>query len=291
MQTPARKRVWKRVVLYALLLATLWAMLRWFEQHQVYFPSRRIEWTPRASGWRFEDVRLTASDGVALHGWFIPAPTNSPRATWTVLLLHGNAGNISHRFSLCDFFRRLGVNVFALDYRGYGLSAGRPSEAGTYRDAEAAYHWLTQQGFADTNLIAYGESLGGGVAAELALRQTLGGLVLQSTFTSIPEVGAELFPWLPVRWLSRISYDTHAKLGRIRAPVLILHSRGDTLVRFHHAEENFAAANDPKLLCEIAGDHNDALASLEGEERMRAGLEKFLSLLLTNGAPKSAPAR
>ena len=109
-----------------------------------------------------------------------------------------------------------GVNVFVFDYRGYGRSQGRPSEEGTYRDAQAAYQWLRQKGFPGTNIIAFGESLGGGVAAELAVRETVGGLVLQSTFTSIPDMGAELFPWLPVRWLGTIRYDTRSKLPRLQ---------------------------------------------------------------------------
>ena len=120
-------------------------------------------------------------------------------ARLAVLFCHGNGGNISHRLDTCAALLATGVSVFVFDYRGYGRSAGRPGEEGTYRDAQAAYQWLRQKGFAGTNIMAFGESLGGGVAAELAVREPLGGLVLQSTFTSIPDIGAELFPWLPVR--------------------------------------------------------------------------------------------
>lgn len=292
MTKPARQKWLQRLVAYSLLLAVLYAMLRWFEQHQVYFPSTRIDWTPATFGWPFEDVTLTASDGVRLNGWFIPAKTNAAHADDVILLLHGNGGNISHRVDLYGLFQQMGLNVFALDYRGYGRSAGRPSEAGTGLDAEAAHHWLTQKGFAANHIIAFGESLGGGVAAELAVRQPLGGLVLQSTFTSIPDIGAELFPWLPVRWLSTIKYDTHAKLPRLHVPVLILHSRGDTLIRFQHAEKNFAAANEPKLFCEILHDHNDPLATREGQEKFREGLERFLQTLAPppgHGCIKPAP--
>src|SRR5262249_52582451 len=146
------------------------------------------------------DVYFETADNVRLNGWFFPAGTNSPRAALAVLVCHGNAGNISHRLELCRALLATGVSVFVFDYRGYGRSKGRPSEEGTYRDAQAAYRWLQEKGFAGSNILAYGESLGGGVAAELALRERLGGLILQSTFTSIPDIGAELFPWLPVRW-------------------------------------------------------------------------------------------
>ena len=138
------------------------------------------------------------------------------------------------------------------------------------------------RGFGATNLIAFGESLGGGVAAELALRAPLGGLVLQSAFTSIPDLGAELFPFLPVRWLARIRYDTHAKLPRIHVPLLVLHGRGDTLIGFAHAERNFAAANPPKQFAELAGDHNDFLEA--GRSAFVGGFGHFLESFPTRAA-------
>jgi hypothetical protein len=158
---------------------------------------------------------------------------------------------------LCAALLKTGAAVLVFDYRGYGKSGGRPQEEGTYRDAQTAYGWLRRQGFAADSIIAFGESLGGGVAAELALREPVGGLVLESTFTSIPDIGAELFPWLPVRWISSIKYDTRSKLPRLRVPVLVLHSRADSLIRFRHAEQNFAAANEPKTFRELRGNHND----------------------------------
>jgi fermentation-respiration switch protein FrsA (DUF1100 family) len=261
-------------LLIACLLLVL--MLRWFEHSQVYHPNRDLTATGAELGRPFENVLFQAGDGVALHGWFFPANTNSVRAHLAVLLCHGNAGNISHRLQTCATLLATGVNVFVFDYRGYGRSQGRPSEEGTYRDAQAAYQWLRQRGFAGANIVAFGESLGGGVAAELAVREPVGGLVLQSTFTSIRDVGAELFPWLPVRWLSRIHYDTRSKLPRLRVPVLVMHSPADELVGIHHGRANFSAANEPKLFWELRGDHNDPLAD---PQHFTAGLEKFLGLV------------
>jgi uncharacterized protein len=261
-------------LLVACLLIIL--MLRWFEHSQVYHPDRVMTATGAELRRPFEDVFFKAGDGVELNGWFLPASTNSHRPQLAVLLCHGNAGNIGHRLDTCVALLSTGVNVFVFDYRGYGRSQGRPSEEGTYLDAQAAYHWLRQKGFADTNIIAFGESLGGGVAAELALREPIGGLVLQSTFTSIPDMGAELYPWLPVRWLARIHYDTRSKLPRLHVPVLVMHSSADELVRFHHGKANFAAANEPKLFWELRGEHNDPLAE---PGQFIAGLEKFFVLV------------
>jgi fermentation-respiration switch protein FrsA (DUF1100 family) len=251
-------------------------MLRWFEHNQVYHPSGFMEATGAELGRPFEDVYFRANDGVELNGWFFPAATNSARSSLAVLLCHGNGGNISHRLEMTQALLTRGVNVFLFDYRGYGRSKGHPSEEGTYRDGEAAYRWLEQRGFAGKNILLYGESLGGGVAAELASRFDIGGLILQSTFTCIADIGADLFPWLPVRWLAHIKYDTLSKLPRIKAPVLVMHSRADSLIRFQHGQKNFAAANDPKLFCELSGDHNDPLTN---RAKFIADIERFLELI------------
>jgi hypothetical protein len=248
-------------------------MLRWFEHSQVYHPDRVMDATGAELGRPFEDVFFKASDGVELNGWFFPANTNSPRQHLAVLVCHGNAGNISHRLQTCAALLATGVSVLEFDYRGYGRSRGRPSEEGTYLDAQAACQWLRRKGFAGTNIIAFGESLGGGIAAELAVRELVGGLVLQSAFTSIPDVGADLFPWLPVRWLGTIRYHTLSKLPQLHVPVLVMHSPADELVGFHHGKANFAAANEPKLFWELRGDHNNPLADAK---HFIAGLEVFL---------------
>ncbi len=240
-------------------LAVILVILRWFERHQVYHPSRTMRADGSELGRPVETASIQTADGIALHGWFFPPDPDSARKTQVILYCHGNGGNISDRLEICQAILTTGVGVLLFDYRGYGRSAGRPREAGTYRDAEAAFDWLTSRGF--TNVIGFGESLGGGVAAELALRRPLAGLALQSTFTSIPDVGAELFPWLPVRWLARIRYETLHKLPRIHVPVLILHSPEDRLVGYHHARRNFAAANKPKIFRDLEGGHNDPLAN------------------------------
>ena len=204
------------------------------------------------------------------------AAAGPPRKDLVVLLCHGNAGNISGRVDLCQIFTRMGLNVFQFDYRGYGRSEGKPSEEGTYLDAEAAVKWLETKGFSSTNIIAFGESLGGGIASELALRIPLAGIVLQNTFTSIPDIGSDLFPWMPVRLMATIKYDTRSKLPRIDIPVMVIHSRADGLAGFHHAEKNFAAANEPKLFWETHGEHNELLLD---RPHFIEGMERFLEMV------------
>lgn len=268
---------WRRVSVGLIALVCVPFMFRWFEQSQVLQPYRTMDDTGAVLGRPWEEVSLAAPDGVQLNAWFFPASTNATRRDYVILFCHGNAGNISHRVDCYQVLLDSGLNVFAFDYRGYGKSSGKPSEAGTYLDAQAAYDWLVRRGFPGERILVWGESLGGAVAAELASRVRVGGLILQSTFTSVPAIGAELFPFLPTKWICSIQYDTLAKLPRLQIPVLVMHGRKDSIVRFQHAERLFAAANPPKLFHELPGDHNDSWLTQERE--YRKALEEFLAMV------------
>lgn len=223
----------------------------------VYYPhiGREIIATPAERGLAYEPVALRTDDGVALSAWWVPAPAQRG----VVLFLHGNAGNISHRIDYLAMFRALGYSTLIVDYRGYGTSGGEPSEEGTYTDAEACWTWLRARGAAPRDIVVFGESLGGGVATWIAERHAPRALVLASTFTSIPDLGESMYPYLPVRLLARIRYESLARLPRIAAPVLVMHSREDEIVPFAHAERLHAAARAPKRLLVLAGGHNEAL--------------------------------
>lgn len=227
-----------------------------FQSHMVFYPEtgREIVATPAQIGLPYEDIHLQTTDGISLHGWYIPAPDSRG----TVLFLHGNAGNISHRLDYVQMFHSLGYSTLIFDYRGYGNSGGAPTEQGTYQDAEAAWNYLTgQMKIPSCRIVVFGESLGGAVAAWLAARQKPAALVIASGFTSVPDLGRQLYPYLPVRWLVRIRYDTRANLRNVAAPVLIAHSPEDEIVPFGHGRALFAAANPQKRFLELAGGHND----------------------------------
>jgi uncharacterized protein len=256
---------------YAGLAVLLWV----FQDRLVYFPAYTLSVTPRTLGIDHEDVSLATDDGVNLHGWFIPATT----ARATVLFLHGNGGNISHRLDKIDIFRRLGLNVFIVDYRGYGKSGGKPSETGTYRDARTAWNYLTRtRAIPESRIVIYGESLGGAVALNLAREHPPRALIMDSSFLSMPDLGAELYPWLPVRWLTRFHYDSMSLIPQVRVPILIIHSRGDDIVPFHHGQRLFAAANEPKRFLEIEGSHNEGF--LVSGDRYVDGIAAFLAVYL-----------
>ena len=264
------------------------ALLLYFSQSRlVYYPEtgREIIATPVRIGLPFEDIRLTASDGIGLHGWFVPAP--QPRGT--VLFLHGNAGNISHRLDSVQMFHRLGYNTLIFDYRGYGNSGGTPTEQGTYRDAEAAWRYLTEQRQVPAcRIVLFGESLGGAIAAQLASTRKPAALVIASGFTSVPEMAQHLYPYLPVRWLARIRYDTRAYLRTVTAPVLIAHSPQDEIIPYEHGRALFAAAHPPKQFLELAGGHNDGFIFMR-EEWVRA-LGDFLGKQMDAACTPAQPA-
>jgi fermentation-respiration switch protein FrsA (DUF1100 family) len=246
-------------------------MLTALQTRLIYFPSREIEATPEQAGLAYEEVFFPAADGVRLHGWFVPAPG----ARGTVLFFHGNAGNLSHRLASLQTFHQLGYSTFIVSYRGYGRSTGRPSEAGTYRDAEGAWRWLVEQrGIATEQIVIFGRSLGGAVATWLAVQQTPRALILESTFTSVPDLGAELFPFLPVRLIARVHYDTRALLPRVQSPVLIVHSPQDDIIPYHHGRRLWDAAPEPKEFLEITGTHNEGFVT--SGRRYVEGLEGFL---------------
>jgi fermentation-respiration switch protein FrsA (DUF1100 family) len=278
----------KRLILWIALVGGLIFMLRLFEHSQVYHPSRGMEASGADLGRPWEDVFFTSEDGVRLNGWFFPGEETRGADGLVFLLCHGNGGNISHRLELYEALLETGCSVFAFDYRGYGLSQGRPSEHGTYKDAAAALNWLVQRGFKAHQIILLGESLGGGVASDLATREAFAGLILLNSFTSLPDIGSEVFPWLPVRLLCSIHYNTHSRLKTLRMPILIMHSRNDGLIGYHHAETNFAAAREPKLFWELRGTHNDPLID---PAHFIKGIRAFLAKAELSPAANPASAR
>ena len=226
------------------------------QARHIYFPELPVDATPSDVGLAFQPVKLHTADGETLHGWFIPAP----QARGTLLYLHGNGGNIGHRLDPIAVFHGLGLNILIIDYRGYGASTGTPSEEGTYQDALAAWNYLTQEkGLRSEQIVLFGESLGGSIAAWLAARHTPTALVMYASFTSVPDMAQQLYPMFPARWLARYRYDTRAALGKVTCPVLIMHSSEDEIIPFSHGQALFAAARGPKRLVELRGGHNDAL--------------------------------
>lgn len=240
----------------AAALLGLTALMLAFERQLIYFPHRRLELLPSDVGMRFEEARFGA-EGAEIHGWWLPAEG----AQLTVLFCHGNAGNISHRLERARLMQaKLQANVLLFDYRGYGRSTGSPDEEGTYRDARAAYLYLAEkQRIAAERLVLFGESLGAAVAVQLAIERPAKALVLESPFTSIPDMARAAYPFLPpVGPLIRTRYETIAKVSRLGIPLLVLHGDRDDIVPLRQGRRVFDTAPEPKRFFAIPGaGHND----------------------------------
>jgi hypothetical protein len=231
------------------------------ETDLVFKPAERRVQPPDAS-WklRHREVSYPSADGVRLNAWIMPAAEPDSTGFW-LLICHGNYGNIGfgERPEFYSYARDIGLNLFAFDYRGFGNSEGEPTELGLYDDAVASYRFLTDSlNVPPDRIIIFGHSLGSGVATELATRVTAAALVVEGGFTSVPDRGQELYPFLPVKLIATERFESIAKVGRITIPKLYLHSPSDDVIPLSHGERVFAAAAEPKRFVKVAGGHMHA---------------------------------
>ena len=264
----------------AVALYLLTALAIWLGQSRLLFypttgPYPR---TPDAVDLPWRDIALTTRDGLRLTGWFIEGPTaDAP----VVLFLHGNAGDMSGRLDTLSWLHELGAATFIIDYRGYGTSEGRPTEAGLYLDGAAAWDWLTgEAGYRPGEIVLFGRSLGGAVAAQLAADRGCAGLVLESAFVSLPELAGDLYPWLPAAYLTRYSFDTASALAHTDCPVLLAHSPADEIVPFDHAERLAQVRPESTRLLRLSGTHNEP--SFSTNPSYRSAVAAFIERATTS---------
>lgn len=248
------------IFVLGLLLLNVWM---YFQQPQmIFFPLRELSQTPADWGLGYEDVTLDTADNVRLHGWYIP----NPQSEQVLLFFHGNAGNISHRRDSIELFHRLGLNIFIIDYRGYGKSRGKPDEQGLYLDAATAWRYLTEEkGLPNNQILIFGRSLGGAVAARLASGVQARALILESTLSSAHDFARAVFPVLSRLVVMRYDFNTAENIRRVHYPVLVLHSPADEIMPFHLGEKIFQAAHTPKHFVRMQGDHNNGFLQSQPE--------------------------
>jgi fermentation-respiration switch protein FrsA (DUF1100 family) len=213
-------------------------------------------------------VWLDTADHVRVHAWWI----GHEGARWVALHLHGNGGNITHRYLQYAAIRDAGAAVLALDYRGYGKSSGKPSESGLYRDADAAYDYLLKIGYRPEQIIVHGESLGTAVAVDLASRRPCAGVVLEAPFTSAGDVAATVVPVVGAALIW--SFNSRAKISRVHAPLLVIHGDRDDVIPIRLGQELFRAAGEPKSFWLVPGAGHNDIAEVAGVQ-YRQHLETF----------------
>ena len=268
------KLFWSVSVLAVLAYLGICLFIYFKQEALIFFPDmpgRQLEMTPSNIHLKYEDIHTRTTDGETIHGWYIPADG----AKVTLLFSHGNAGNISHRLESIALFNSLGLNVLIYDYRGYGQSSGSISEAGFYQDVMAMWRVLTEQKRTKPeNILLFGRSLGAAIASKIATQVKAGGVILESPFASVPDMGARLYSWLPVRMLSRYSLSNFSHVQQINIPLLVVHSKDDEVIPYQHAEQVFTVAHEPKTLLPIQGDHNGGF--LYSGRFYIEGIEAFL---------------
>lgn len=238
-----------------LLLGIL--LILFFENNVVFYPIKYSEgiWNTSLLELPIEECTFPTSDGLKLHGWFVP----NESAKATLLWLHGNAGNIIHRLDQLRKFRLLECNIFIFDYRGYGRSEGDPSEDGLYLDAVGAYDYLkSRPDIQSTSIVVYGQSLGSAIAVDLATKRNCSGLILEASFTNAKDMAKEMFPWFPVHFFIRSRFDSETKIKLLNTPLFFVHGSEDEIIPITLGKKLFDAANHPQQFYKISGaGHND----------------------------------
>lgn len=246
------------------------------ERSFLYFPERALVTIPAEVGLVAEELWLQATDGVRLHGYWLPG-----RGERALVWYHGNAGNVSHHLATARLLMdRFGLDMLLVDYRGYGRSQGQPSEAGLYHDGLALYAATVARGYRPEQIVLFGRSLGAAVALEVARQQPAGAVILETPFLSIPTLARTLYPWVPPV-LIRSRFDNAAKIRQVLAPKLIIHGEQDELVPVAHGQRLFELAPEPKRLVLLAGAGHNNLVLVGGEPYLLAWRE-----LLAQTAPR-----
>ncbi len=243
------------IVVCAILYATLVVVMTVFQRKLLYHPDKHIGAAEQYGLVGFSEYFVKTADGISVQMWYKPAKAGEK----TIIYYHGNASHIGNRAGIYSALAGEGFGVLALSYRGYGKSDGEPSEQGIYSDARSAINFLTEtQKIPLDKIILYGESLGSGVAVQMASEQKFAALVLQAPYTSVTNRAAEIYWFLPVRLMLRDHFESLNKISLVKSPVLIFHGELDATIPIEHGKQLLAAANEPKQAVFFADvEHNN----------------------------------
>ena len=216
-----------------------------------------------------EKVVIKTSDGIELNSWYHNKNITNYK---TILFLHGNAGSLENRIHKINHFKDMNINFLIIAWRGFSGNAGKPTEKGLYEDAESAVNWLKSKGVNEKDIIIYGESLGTGVAVEIAQNKKFAGIILESPFTSMIAAGKDKYPFLPVRILLKDKYESEKKIKNIKIPILVMHGEADKIVPFYMGKKIYELANKPKYY--YFSEYDDHM--LEYNKKLLNALKNFI---------------
>jgi len=235
---------------YLLGILLVFILIYFFVLVSTYIFQRNLLYHPSENNYSgdkilvsIEKVKIKTSDGIELLSWY---HNKNIKIYKTILFLHGNAGSLENRIHKINHFKDMDINFLLLAWRGFNGNKGKPTESGLYEDARSAILWLKSNGVEENNIIIYGESLGTGVATEIAQNENFAGIILESPFTSMIDAGKDKYPFLPVRFLLKDKYESVKKIKNIRSPILIMHGKVDNIVPFYMGKKIYDLANEPK---------------------------------------------
>jgi len=242
-----------------------------FQRNLLYHPTEN-NYTGDKITVSVEKLKIKTQDGIELISWYHNKDINKYK---TILFLHGNAGTLENRIHKINHFKNMQVNFLLIAWRGFSGNKGQPTEKGLYEDARSAISWLKFKGVSENNIIIYGESLGTGVATEIAQNKNFAGIILESPFTSMVDAGKDKYPYLPVRFLLKDKYESNKKIKNINIPILIMHGKVDNIVPFNMGERMYQLANNPKY--SYFSEHDDHM--MEYNEKLIKKLNDFIMSL------------
>ena len=233
------------IILLLYLMATISVYL--FQRKLLYHPSAPPHFTQSNTGdglvHKFEKINIKVNEKISLNGWLHIKDLKKK----TILIFHGNAGNLDNRIYKLNLIGDLDINFLIIAWRGYSENPGKPTEMGLYEDAESAVKFLFSKGIAERNIILYGESLGTAIAIDISQNKNFAGIILEAPFTSMVDMGQKYYPFFPVKFLLKDKYESNKKIKNVKIPILVMHGKKDKIVPFYMGEKIFNMANNPKF--------------------------------------------
>ena len=242
-----------------------------FQRNLLYHPTENNYFGDQLTV-SIDKVKIKTQDNIELMSWYHSKNLTDYK---TILFLHGNAGSLENRIHKINHFKDMNVNFLLISWRGFSGNKGKPTEEGLYQDARSAVAWLKSKDISENNIIIYGESLGTGVATEIAQNKNFGGIILESPFTSMIDAGKDKYPYLPVRLLLKDKYESDKKIKNIKSPILIMHGKVDNIVPFHMGKRMYELANQPKYF--YFSEYDDHM--MEYNEKLLKALKDFVKSL------------
>jgi len=258
------------LIIFIIYLFTL-AILFFFQKKLLYNPSENNYYGDKLIV-SVEKVKIKNKDNIDLLGWY---HKKDPINYKTILFFHGNAGTLENRIHKINHFENMNINFLIIAWRGFSGNKGSPNESGLYDDARSAINWLKKKGIKKSDIIIYGESLGAGVATEIAQNDNFAGIILESPFTSMIDAAKNKYPIFPIKFLLKDKYESDKKIKNIKSPILIMHGEADKVVPFWMGEKMYDLANDPKYSYFTKYDNH----MMEYDEKLIIVLKKFLASL------------